>query len=349
MKVKVGIIGCGMITIKRHAPEYAENDDAQIIGFYDRNLDRAAALTKAYGGRVYESVEAMLADDEINTVSVCAPNFLHAPLTIQALESGKHVLCEKPMAQSTDETKAMLQAAKASGTKLMIGHNQRLMPTHKKAKEILTQGGIGRILSFQTSFKHSGPESWSVDKSNKTWFFKKDQTNFGVLGDLGAHKLDIIRYLLDDEVDEIFTTMMTLDKKDEKGDLIEVDDNTFSLFKMHSGISGSMHVSWTNYGHEDNSTIIYGDKGVMKIFGDFPDDIVLEMKDGSEVKYHVGNLSTNENQLKSGIIDAFVDAIVNDKQPLITGEDGHYTLATIMAGVESANKGCWVKVDYDID
>lgn len=347
--MNVGIIGCGMITMKRHAPEYAENEHVTIRGFFDRNPERASAMTKQYGGQVYKSIDDMLADDEVDAVSVCVPNFLHGPVTIDALKHGKHVLCEKPMAQSTDETKAMIQAAKASQRKLMIGHNQRLMPTHQKAKEIIDQGGIGKILSFQTNFKHSGPESWSVDKSNKTWFFKKDQTNFGVLGDLGAHKLDIIRYLMDDEVDEIFTTMMTLDKRDESGELIEVDDNAACFFKMQSGITGSMHVSWTNYGHEDNSTIFYGEKGVMKIFGDFPDDIVLEMKDGSEVKYHVGNLSTNANQLKSGIIDAFVEAVIQDKTPLITGEDGHYTLATIMAGVQSANTGQWAKVDYDLD
>lgn len=349
MELRVGIIGCGMITQKRHAPEYAQNEDVVIRGFYDRDTARAEKLCSQYGGKAYVDYKEMLRDEEIDAISVCAPNFLHASVTIEALAHGKHVLCEKPMALSTKESSQMIQAAKLAGKTLMIGHNQRLLPTHQKAKEVLDAGAIGKILFFQSNFKHSGPENWSIDRNNKTWFFKKAEASFGVFGDLGAHKLDIIRYLTGLEVDEIFTTLMTLDKKDENGNLIEIEDNAMCLLRMKDGMTGTMHVSWCNYGSEDNSTILYGDKGVMKIFGDFPDDMVLEMKDGSRVKYHVGNISTNTNQIKTGIIDEFVRAITTSTKPLITGEDGHRTLATMVAGIESSKLGQWVKVNHDLE
>lgn len=345
-KVRVGILGCGAITERRHAPEYLENPNAEIAGFFDINEKRANEICERFGGKYYKTPEEMIEDSDIDAISVCVPNSLHAEMSIAALKAGKHVLCEKPMAQSLEETRAMLEAEKESGKILMPGHNQRLIPTHLKAKELLENGAIGKPLFFQCNFKHSGPENWSINNTNTTWFFDKSKAQFGVFGDLGAHKLDLIRFLTGSEIKSVFATMMTLDKRYENGELIDLEDNVVCEFKMETGMPGIMHFSWTNYGQEDNGTTIYGDDGVMKIFGDYADDIVLEMRDGTMVKYHVGNISTNTNQQKSGVIDEFVDAILNNRKPIVTGIDGHNTLAVIDAGVKSAANGTWLDVTY---
>lgn len=345
-KVRVGILGCGSITQQRHAPEYAANKHAEIAGFYDLSKERTEELVAKYGGKAYDSVEEMLADAHIDAISVCTPNSTHGENTIRALDAGKHVLCEKPMAQSLDESRKMLEAERRSGKKLMLGHNQRMIPTHLKAKELLQHGEIGKPLFYQCSFKHSGPENWSINRSNTTWFFKKSNAQFGVFGDLGSHKLDLIRFLTEKEIKSVFATMMTVDKRYETGELIDLEDNVVCQFQLSDGMPGIMHFSWTNYGQEDNSTVIYGDKGVMKIFGDYADDIVLEMRDGITVKYHVGNISTNENQLKSGVIDEFIAAIVEDRTPIVTGIDGHNTLAVIVTGVASNAGRQWLDVVY---
>ena len=94
----IGIIGCGKIAQVRHIPEYNDNPDAKLVAFYDLNAARAKALAEQYGGRAYESVEALLADPNVDAVSVCSANASHAEITVAALEAGKHVLCEKPMA-----------------------------------------------------------------------------------------------------------------------------------------------------------------------------------------------------------------------------------------------------------
>jgi len=344
--VKVGIIGCGMITARRHAPEYTDNPHSEVAALYDFNQERAKELAAGYGAKVYGSVEELLADPAIDAVSICSPNNTHAPYSIMALEAGKHVLCEKPMALELEDTRKMMEAAEKAGKILMIGHNQRLLPTHRKARELLASGMIGTILSIQSNFRHAGPEYWSVNRSNSTWFFDKDKAHFGVLGDLGAHKLDIIRYLLDDEVEDICCETVTRDKRYPNGQLIDLEDNASAIFHMRNGAFGTMNVSWTNYGEEDNSTIIYGDKGVMKIFGDFADDIVVELRDDTRVKYQVGAISTNTKQLKSGIIDDFVDSIINRREPTVTGKDGHNTLAVIVAGKKSAAERRWLKVEY---
>lgn len=348
MKLRVGIIGCGMITQKRHAPEYAVNENTEIYGWFDNNQERVGELAEQYGGKVYHEIEEMLADNDIDAVSICTPNHLHAKLSVAALKAGKHVLCEKPMALSLEESSEMILAAEDSGKTLMVGHNQRLLPAHRKAKEILESGQLGKILFFQSNFKHSGPENWSVNHSNSTWFFSKSQAHFGVFGDLGSHKLDIIRYLTSSEVDEIFTTAMTVDKRYDNGEFIDIEDTAISMFRMKNGLEGYMNVSWCNYGSEDNSTVIYCEKGVMKIYGDFPEDMVLEMKDGSKMRYEVGGIATNFNKLSSGIINEFVDSILKNREPLITGNDGHNTLAVIVAGLKSANTRKWEKVDYGI-
>lgn len=345
-KVKVGIIGCGKITQTRHAPEYDENPNAEIIGVYDFNQQRCIQIAMAIGCKAYTSVEELLEDPEIEAVSVCSPNFTHAEYTMKALESGKHVLVEKPIALDPADSKKMIEKAKEVGKILMVGHNQRLNPTHKRAKEVLESGAIGDIISIQSNFKHSGPENWSITSNNSTWFFDKSKANFGAMGDLGAHKIDIIRFLLGTEFDKVNATIMTLDKRGPDGNLIGVDDNAFCFFKMANGIPGIMHVSWTNYGDEDNSTVIYGTKGVMKIFGDYADDIVLEMRDHTTVKYTVSKMQTNDNQTKSGIIDEFIASIVENREPLITGQDGHNTLSVITACFESSEKGEWVTVEY---
>lgn len=343
-KIGIGIAGCGAIVLDRHAPEYNANPNVIIRGFYDYDQNRAKKLSEKYGGKVYQSFDELVGDETVQAVSICTPNKFHGEHTIMALKKGKHVLCEKPMAETLDEANNMLKAEKESGKILMLGHNQRLIKAHKKAKEMLEQGSIGNILYIQSNFCHAGPEQWSVEKG-ATWFFDKNKAQFGVLGDLGSHKIDLVRYLLQDEITAIFASMDTRDKRTLDNKLIELDDNTVCLFQTRSGIPGLIRVSWINYGVEDNSTIIYGSEKVMKIFAVKDEDIVIESKNGQKTTYRFDGVSTNEKQLKSGIIDAFVEAIVKDDIPLVTGVDGRNTLACMEAAQKSFLSGNWQTVD----
>ncbi len=342
--IRVGIIGCGSITKFRHAPEYSSNADAQIQGFFDPLKGRAAEMCGQYGGRAYDSYQDMLADGEIDAVSVCTANSFHAPITIAALQAGKHVLCEKPMATSPEAAREMIAAAKESGKFLMIGHNQRLAAAHAKAKSILLSGELGRIISFSTTFSHSGPENWSMDKGANTWFFDKKSATMGAMGDLGIHKADLIRWLIGDEITEVMALVTTLDKKGPGGELIGVDDNAFCILKSKTGITGTMTASWTNYGRENNSTVLYCSGGVMKIYDnpDFP--IEITKRNGEKLYCKVGDIQTNDNQSKSGVIDLFVKSIATGIPPEISGEEGLAALNIIFACMESSASGKKVKI-----
>ena len=193
MTVKFGIIGCGSICRHRHAPELAANPQAEILAFCDIVPERADAMVELYGGKAYTDWKDVVADPKIDAIVVCLPNYLHAPVIHCSPEGRQTRIVRKPMATSAEEAEEMIQAAKDSGKYLMIGHNQRLMPPHVKAKEILDSGKLGKVLTFRTTFGHAGPEGWCVDKSVKTWFFQKDKAFIGAMGDLGVHKADLIR------------------------------------------------------------------------------------------------------------------------------------------------------------
>jgi predicted dehydrogenase len=344
MAVKVGIIGCGSIAEFRHAPEYANNPRAEIIAYYDPKTERAERLAGLYGGNVVDDYKKITQNPAIEAISDCSTNEMHHIITTDALEHGKHVLCEKPMAITLEDAQKMVEAGKRSGKVLMIAQNQRLAAAHQKAKEILTSGQLGRVITFTTVFGHKGPEYWSENKSKSTWFFDKNRSVFGVAGDLGIHKIDLIRYLLDDEIQEVSSFVDTLDKKLENGSLIPVNDNMISLVRTKKGVMGTLTVSWTYYGAEDNSTTLFCEKGIMKIYGDPQYQIRVSNIDNEEILYKVGEIQTNESQSNSGVIDAFIDCVVNNKPPLISGEDGFKGIQFVMAAIESAEKGVKIKL-----
>lgn len=333
--IKIGIIGCGKVAQIRHIPEYHANPDAQLYGFFDVNQERAKEIATQYGGIAYESYEQMLADPQIDAVSVLTPNFTHAEISIAALKAGKHVLCEKPMATTLADCEAMTATARETGKKLMIAQNQRLAGAHVKAKELLDSGIIGDVITFRTSFSHSGADNWSVDGRN-SWFMDKSRSRFGAMADLGVHKTDLMVHLLGTGIAKASAVIGTLQKKYPDGTPITVDDNAFCTYIMDNGVVGTMNANWTNYGCEDNSTSIYGTLGVMHIYKDPAHSIVVEKGPQDKEYFDIDAIQTNDNQTASGVIDAFVDCIVKDTAPVISAEDVLPAMRGIFACEKSA-------------
>ncbi|ANY65283.1 Predicted dehydrogenase [Paenibacillus algorifonticola] len=337
-KIRVAVVGCGSISKYRHIPEYADNANVELVAFVDPIIERAEGYAEKHGGKAFADYKTMLAEIKPDAVSVCTPNALHAPVAIAAANAGAHVLVEKPMAATDEEAAAMIEAAAKNGVKLMVGHNQRFMPPHVKAKDLLKTGIIGKVLTFRTSFGHPGPDAWSIDGA-ESWFFRKPEAIMGAMGDLGVHKSDLIRWLLDDEVAQIAGFVGTVDKDS------DVDDNANCVLRMKSGAMGSLVASWTYYKGEDNSTILWGSKGVMKI-GTHPEDqVIIELRDGTVERYKTGEISTNEKQLSSFVIDKFIDSIVNDTTPPVTGEEGRKSLKVILSAFESQATGKFIDIN----
>ncbi|GAB3058898.1 Gfo/Idh/MocA family protein [Virgibacillus ainsalahensis] len=333
-KLRVAVIGCGSIAKHRHLPEHHNNPNVEIVAVCDHRAERAQAAADTYGVKAYTEYETLLAKESVDAVSVCLPNYLHAPVSIAALESGCHVLCEKPMATSREEADQMIEAATKNNKKLMIGHNQRFVPSHQKAKRLIEQGEVGKIYSFRTTFGHGGPEGWSADGA-RSWFFKKDKAFIGAMGDLGVHKADLLRYLLADEFTDVAGFIETSAKEN-----VDVDDNAVLILKSGNGVIGTLAASWAYTAKEDNSTIIYGENATLRL-EDHPDySLVVQYNNGEVVKYELGGIQSNDEggQTNTHVIDHFVESIIEDKEPLINGDEGKKSLEVILKAMESTEK-----------
>lgn len=340
-KYRVAVIGCGSIARMRHLPEYEANPKVEIVAVCDIVPERVAETAEKYGAEAFTDYQELLEQVKPDVVSVCLPNYLHAPVSIAALNAGAHVLCEKPMATSYEEGLAMIAAAKTNDRRLMIAHNQRFVPSHQKAKELIEAGELGKIYSFRTAFGHGGPEGWSIDGKD-SWFFRKDEAFIGAMGDLGVHKSDVIRYILGEEFTEVAAMVETNAKEDSN-----VDDNAVCLLKSESGIIGTLTASWAHNANEDNSTVIYGEKAVLRLEDDPKYSLIANYTDGRTVKYELGQIQSNDaaGQTSSHVVDHFIEAIQGDRDPLITGEEGLRSLNIILAALESSETGKRVTIN----
>jgi UDP-N-acetylglucosamine 3-dehydrogenase len=339
-KCRIGVVGCGSIARHRHLPEYALQENVEIVAVCDIVQERAEEMAKKYQAKAYTDFNDLLSDPEIDAVSVCTPNAWHAPISIAALEAGKHVLCEKPMATSSEEAQAMIEACEKSGKKLMIAHNQRFVASHQKAKHLIETGRLGKIYSFRTTFGHGGPEGWSVDGKN-SWFFKKEQAFIGAMGDLGIHKADLIRYLLGEEITEVGAFVETKAKS-----FADVDDNAVCILKTESGIIGTLTASWSYVSREDNSTMIYGEKGILRLEDDASYSFIMYQADGETIQEQIGKIQSNDDggQTTSHVIEAFVGSIMNDTEVPVPGIEGKKSLEVILAALEASVNSQIVKV-----
>ena len=232
------------------------------------------------------------------------------------------------MAVTLAECESMVAAAERNGKHLMVGHNMRFDPVHRRAKELLQAGVIGDIITFRTTIGNAGPEGWSPDRD--AWFFDKDKAAMGALSDLGIHKLDLMQYLTGQTVIETTAKVMTLNKHDDHGNLIGVDDNALCILRMNGGAVGTLAASWTVYGKECKSTCLYGTKGIMLIYSDPGAPIVVRDMSNTSTAYSF------EPTTRSGVIDEFVDALEHDREPEIDGKKALTIMSTVFASIKSS-------------
>jgi UDP-N-acetylglucosamine 3-dehydrogenase len=341
--VKYGVIGCGAIGQRRHIPEIVAGADSKLVAVADINEKRAQEVAAKHGVQAYTDYKQLLKQADIDAVVVCGPNYVHAEQTIAAFKAGKHVLVEKPMATTRKDAKAMIEAATKAGKNLMVGQNQRLASAHIKAKQIIDSGAIGKVLAFRTSFKHPGPDGWSLDGAG-SWFFVKEKAVMGVLGDLGVHKIDLMRWLLGQEFVQVSALLATQDKTYPNGKPIDLDDNAIIHLKTDKGVIGSVEIAWTNYGGEDNITVVYGQKGVLSIGIDPTYAVIVEYRNGGKELHKVGAMATNTKQVGSGIADAFTESILRKRKPEIDGREGYQSVNVILTAIDAFNAGKTLKI-----
>ena len=272
-EIRIGIIGFGFMG-KTHTyayktiPLYYGNLPFKIklAGVY--NPSRAAAQT-AVDALGYEAAaenpDELINRDDIDAVDICSPNIYHKDAAIKAIQGGKHVYCEKPLAANYEEAKRILAVSEKSGVTTQMALQYRCFPATIRAKELIEEGAIGKIMSFRCHYLHSG----SVDPHKPiTWKLDKNFGGGGVLLDLGSHSLDLMYFLLG-EYASVFaqTEVIYSHRPDKNGNMvgIEAEDLAVLIVKMKNGGTGIIEASKIATGTNDELRFeIHGDRGAIK-------------------------------------------------------------------------------------
>lgn len=266
-KIKVGIIGVGGIS-EFHIKAYLENPQVEVYAFCDINRNRLEKMGEKYGiTRLFDNKEDMLALDEIDAVSVCTWNSAHAPCTIAALNAGKHVLCEKPMAMNEKEAEAMKAAAEKNGKLLMVGFVRRYGNDCEVIKKFIDTGDLGEVYYTKACYlrRNGNPGGW---------FGEKARSGGGPLIDLGVHVIDLVRDVCGNPkpVSVYGVTYQKLfDRKGTVGkpkylssgatdhDICDVEDMATALIRFDNGMTLAVEASFC--------LNIKDDRGEIELFG----------------------------------------------------------------------------------
>lgn len=316
-QINVGVIGVGAMGYN-HARVYYRLKNANLMAVSDIMKGTLQKVANKYDAIGYVDYENLLEIPDIEVVSVCVPTTHHHSVVMAAIEHGKHVLVEKPIAFTLEEAKEMVGAARKKGVKLGTGHVERFNPAVQKAKELIENDVIGDVVS--ASAKRVGP-------------FPPRIKDVGVIIDLAIHDLDVMHYLFSEPVAEVYATMGSILEK------CEYEDHAEIMTKFRSGITGMLEVNWLTP-YKRRKLAITGTDGIINV--DYIDqklDVYGKFAQDVKIKHE----EPLKNEIKS-----FLSSVINDEEPVITGEDGIYALRTVLAAMRSAREHKPVKLNGNI-
>ncbi|KAB8127028.1 Gfo/Idh/MocA family oxidoreductase [Gracilibacillus oryzae] len=351
-KVKVAIIGCGGIANGKHMPSLRKLDQVELVAFCDIEVHKAEKAANDYGpqeAKVYEDYKSLLEDSEIQVVHVCTPNHVHADITVAALEAGKHVMCEKPMAKTSDEARRMVDAANRTGKKLTIGYNNRFRQDSQYLHQVCERGDLGEVYFAKAhAIRRRAVPTWGV-------FLDEEKQGGGPLIDIGTHALDLTLWMMNNyKPKAVFgTTYHKLGKKKNAANAwgswdpekFTVEDSAFGFITMENGATIVLESSWAlNTLDEDEAKCsLSGTEGG------------ADMKEGLRINgENFGKLYETNVELGAGGVafydgktesDAdlearlWIQSIVNDTEPVVKPEEAFVVTQILEAIYESAKTG----------
>lgn len=347
-KIKIGVIGVGSIS-QAHIEPYLENPNVELYAFCDINRKRLEEMGKRYGiTRLFESEEEMLQKlPELDAVSVCVWNSNHAPCSIMALEAGKHVLCEKPMAYSTADAVKMLETAKRTGKHLQIGFVCRYGRDAVLIEELRDKGFFGDIYYAKAAYlrRHGNPGGWFCNQAFSAG---------GPMIDLGVHVLDLTRFLMGNPrpvsvygaaFEKLHGRPGCKDRVEYTSngagadDICDVEDLATALVRYENGAVLQIETSYDLNLKEDLYSVqLFGDKGGVRIAPD------LELY--TDINGYMMNVTPadrdyymDESRLFYDEIDHFVDCVMHNTPCRAPAEDGVEIMRILEAIYESARTG----------
>lgn len=343
----------------------------ELVAICGRNEDAVAEAARRYGYRkYYTDWRQMLEDDEVQVLDNGAPNNMHHDPAIVAAQAGKHVICEKPLGRTPEESKAMLEAVQKAGVKHMVAFNYRFVPAIRLARDLIASGKLGRIYHYRAVYL----QEWIMPHYNMPmiWRLKRETAGSGALGDLGTHIIDLARYLVG-EIDSVAAMTRTFIKERPNPDgsmgTVDVDDAFAAAISFENGALGTLETTRFAAGRKNHQVIeINGEKGSLTFNLERLNELNVFWVD-QEPKETQGftNVLVSEpyhpwwsNWWPQGHmigwehtfvheLTHFLDCIVNDKDVAPHGatfEDGYRADCVVAAILESAATKRQVDVTY---
>ncbi len=336
-KVGVGLIGSRFIS-HIHADSLKLVADAEVLAVMSPTEGHAKEFAEKFDiPSFFTDLDHLLAMDDLDLVVIGAPNYLHCEITLKAALAGKHIVVEKPFCMNLSEADQMIGACNKAGVKLMYAEELCFTPKYVRLKSLLDEGALGFPVLLKQSEKHDGPHAahfWDVERSGG-----------GVTMDMGCHAFQFFRWINgNNRVKSVYAQMSTsVHKEKTKG-----DDNSIIILEFENGVTAMAEESWTKPGGMDDRAEIHGSGGVA--YADVLQGNSIQTYSTKGVGYAVekaGNTvgwsyTMYEETWNYGFpqeFTHFVDCVKNNKQPLVTGEDGKAVLEIIFAAYESAGTG----------
>ncbi|MBA2277487.1 MAG: Gfo/Idh/MocA family oxidoreductase [Chloroflexia bacterium] len=357
-RLRVGIIGCGAGVF--HLEGYAEEPRAQVVALAGLDTDRCQDLAKRFEiPRVYGDYRELLEQDDIDAVSVVVPNNLHLPVTLAALEAGKHVIVEKPLARNADEGERMVRAAEAHGKVLAVAFQRRHRHDVQIVRRIVANGELGDIYYAKAFWmRRSGiPDLGS-------WFTSKEAAGGGPLIDLGVHVLDMALHMTGNPTVTAVSAVTYAQlgpqgkgnwpggrrRSANAGARYEVEDLAVALLRMENGATLHLEASWAVYtGMTDEFGVqLFGSKGGARIHSkDYAQVGTLELYGDVGDTAIDGRPRLQQRLGHGGIVRDFVDAILNGTPVTPSGAEGLDRVRLIDAIYQSAELGREIGIEQE--
>jgi predicted dehydrogenase len=319
--MRFGLVGVGGIGQVRKAA-IAQATDCELAAVYDINQEAA----RQTGARVFDSFEALAASDACDAVIISTPTNFHVQQAIAAMEGGKHVLVEKPMASSLEQCKQMLEASRRTGKVLTVGFNHRYFAAIKAVREAIQSGAIGKLSYIRSFGGHTG-----LSEFKSPWMYDKDIMGGGTLMDNGIHVLDLTSHLMGG-VESVYGIALT--------DIWKLDrseDNAFALMRGPNGVVASLHSSWSEWKGYRFYIEAYGDRGMARAYYAPMMSTIITMDKPGGARQVVRNFyvsSIFREKLKgwqSTVIQTFVEELA-DFIALTKGQPGSGVIAQAIDG-----------------
>lgn len=352
-KIRIGVIGCGGIANGKHMPAEKRNPMAEMVAFCDIIEERAIKAREDFGkpeDKVYTDYKELLKDKSIDAVLVLTPNCAHCEITVAALEAGKHVLCEKPMAMNYEEAKKMLAARDKSGKILTIGYQNRFRPDSLYMKDRAKEGMFGDIYYAEAiAIRRRAVPTWGV-------FIDQEKQGGGPLIDIGTHALDLTLFMMDNYEPAycVGKTFHKLNKQKNTGNAwgdwdtekFTAEDSAFGFVVMKNGAVIYLKSSWAlNMANPIEAvTTICGDKAgadmldglrINTVIGGRQAMILPDMRAGS-VAFFEGNSANEPQDLEAR---CFTNAILGKGELYVTADQAAVVTRILEGIYESERTG----------